>query len=382
MYVNKLGIILFMNRNKIKVIIKPTFECNLRCDYCYHSITDYEEGIMTEEILEKIICKIQERYSDVTYIWHGGEPLLYGLSFFSKAIELEKKYSNSTSIIRNHLQTNGTLISSKVLDFCQSNKITITISFDGPGELNVCRQGTELVENNIKKCINYGIKPSILAVINSYNVDRIIDTYNFAKEMKINIKFNPVFKTFEEDDSKYLLSSHRYSESILKLFDYWVFDIDSSIYVEPIMEYLQLCFKTGKGISCVYGSCLSNWLSFDFKGDIFPCGRNYSSEYCLGNINNVEQINQVFESEQFKNLLIGSILRKQYCSNNCEYYGLCNGGCNSNCLVNSRLDLPNLDHCTMFFTLFNHVKETIDVISDIKQEGRINPLLIKMLNDN
>ena len=85
---------------QITVIMKPTSECNLRCRYCYHANTDYETGIMTEKVLDAIISKVQSEYNDIVYVWHGGEPLLCGLDFFRKALQLEHKYIRDPMRIR------------------------------------------------------------------------------------------------------------------------------------------------------------------------------------------------------------------------------------------------------------------------------------------
>lgn len=115
---------------QITVIMKPTSECNLRCRYCYHANTDYETGIMTEEVLDAIISKVQSEYNDIVYVWHGGEPLLCGLDFFRKALQLEHKYIRDPMRIRNCIQTNGILLSKEVLQFCLENRISVTVSLD------------------------------------------------------------------------------------------------------------------------------------------------------------------------------------------------------------------------------------------------------------
>lgn len=82
------------------IMIKPAGSlCNLDCKYCYYldkaEIYGGKEPRMTEAMLEKVV---QEYISangvpEVTFNWHGGEPLVLGLDFYRKALEFEKKYA-------------------------------------------------------------------------------------------------------------------------------------------------------------------------------------------------------------------------------------------------------------------------------------------------
>ena len=78
------------------IMIKPAGSlCNLDCKYCYYldkaEIYGGKEPRMTEAMLEKVV---QEYISangvpEVTFNWHGGEPLVLGLDFYRKALEFE-----------------------------------------------------------------------------------------------------------------------------------------------------------------------------------------------------------------------------------------------------------------------------------------------------
>ena len=90
--------------------------CNLDCTYCYHlekenlyskSGRDYR---MRDEVLEAYIRQYVQAQpgQHVSFAWQGGEPTLLGISFFERAIELQKKHGGGKTI-DNSFQTNGTL---------------------------------------------------------------------------------------------------------------------------------------------------------------------------------------------------------------------------------------------------------------------------------
>lgn len=66
---------------------------------------------MSDELLEKFIKEYiqSQTTSQILFTWHGGEPLMRPLSFYRKALELQRKYAQGR-IIDNCIQTNGTLL--------------------------------------------------------------------------------------------------------------------------------------------------------------------------------------------------------------------------------------------------------------------------------
>lgn len=66
---------------------------------------------MSEELLERFTKQYIESQTQpqVMFTWHGGETLMRPLSFYRKAVELQKKYAGGRQI-DNSIQTNGTLL--------------------------------------------------------------------------------------------------------------------------------------------------------------------------------------------------------------------------------------------------------------------------------
>ena len=87
------------------IMIKPAGSlCNLRCLYCYYldkaDIYGGREPRMSLDMLETFVREYIEAndVQDVTFNWHGGEPLLMGLDFYQKAMELQRKYASGKTI--------------------------------------------------------------------------------------------------------------------------------------------------------------------------------------------------------------------------------------------------------------------------------------------
>ena len=86
--------------------------CNNCCGYCfYHNVDQTLKKVMSFELLESFIRQhVELVHGNLSFIWHGGEPLLAGLDFFEEVVRLQKLLIPKNKRIRNSIQTNGTLI--------------------------------------------------------------------------------------------------------------------------------------------------------------------------------------------------------------------------------------------------------------------------------
>lgn len=370
-----------MKNDSITIIAKPTSECNFRCKYCYHASTKYEAGLLELSKLEKLVRLAQEEYDRVDYVWHGGEPLLCGISYFQKIAELQKKYKRKDLVIKNSVQTNGYLLSNKFISFFRENEFNIGVSFDGPGECNILRQSANAVMKNIDSAQIVGLRLSSLSVIHALNCNRQIEIYEFFKSKKMSMKFNPIFSSGSAKQNPiYLLEIEQYIDSLKAFYDYWLVD-QNAVRADPLDQYIRMKL-TGKATECIYGSCLYHWLGIDQHGDIYPCGRSFGLDYRMGSISEINHISDIFKQQNYIDLLKKSIVRRSNCQNNCNYYGICNGGCNNNALIeNGRIDMNGGFLCKVLKDMYDYISMSIDVIlSDQGLLEKCNPLLKQALN--
>ena len=123
-------------------LVKPVGSlCNFDCSYCYYldkaDIYEGRQPQMSDEILEKYVKQFIEANDIpvITFVWHGGEPLIAGLDFYKKAIEFQNKYKGEKRI-DNTLQTNGMLINEEWCDFFVDNNFLLGLSLDGPEDVH------------------------------------------------------------------------------------------------------------------------------------------------------------------------------------------------------------------------------------------------------
>ena len=125
------------------VMLKPVGSvCNLACDYCYYLekgklYPETKNTVMSEQLLEKFIREYLEAQTtqQVLFTWHGGETLMRPISFYQKALELQRKYAAGRQI-DNCIQTNGTLLNDAWCEFFKANNFLVGVSIDGPQEFH------------------------------------------------------------------------------------------------------------------------------------------------------------------------------------------------------------------------------------------------------
>jgi uncharacterized protein len=134
----------------ISVIIKPTLECNINCRHCYHTPDERSPEKMRIEVLDRLFRMLSAEYESVWFVWHGGEPLLMPFRFYKEAFDLQERYFGKNSRrTGNTIQTNGTMLDRKFINFCREKMINIGVSFEGPYN-DVLREMTDTVKEKIE----------------------------------------------------------------------------------------------------------------------------------------------------------------------------------------------------------------------------------------
>ena len=191
------------------VMVKPVGAvCNLACDYCYYLekanlYKDNPKHVMSDELLEKFIDEYinSQTMPQVLFTWHGGETLMRPLSFYKKAMELQKKYARGRTI-DNCIQTNGTMLTDEWCEFFRENNWLVGVSIDGPQEFHDEYRKNKMGKPSFVKVMQginllkkHGVEWNAMAVINDFNADYPLDFYHFFKEisnlhLSLNVSLN------------------------------------------------------------------------------------------------------------------------------------------------------------------------------------------------
>lgn len=134
-------------------------DCNIRCSYCYAKQGSYgrKRQLMDRVASKEVVRKVFAAFPDVKHMrFFGGEPLL-NVDVITEVCQFVRD-DLGQSHMKYSIETNGTLLTDKIIRIVKEYDIDLGISLDGPGELHdlhrVFADGTgthSLVWRNIKR---------------------------------------------------------------------------------------------------------------------------------------------------------------------------------------------------------------------------------------
>jgi uncharacterized protein len=120
------------------LILQSTPFCNLDCDYCYLPHRDSPKR-MSLEVIEAAVRNILRNGllgERLCVVWHSGEPLVVGTSFYRQAFDLIGSIVAGRCPIHHSIQTNATLIDGQWCELFAEHKVRVGVSVDGPARIH------------------------------------------------------------------------------------------------------------------------------------------------------------------------------------------------------------------------------------------------------
>ena len=370
--------------------------CNLSCEYCYYlekshlyaSPSDHRNFLMSDATLEAFTRQYiqSQTQPQVLFTWHGGEPLMRPISFYQRALALQRQYAGGR-VIENSLQTNGTLLTDEWCRFFHDNHWLIGISIDGPQEFHDeyrrARGGQpsfHKVMRGIELLERHGVEWNAMGVVNDFNADYPLDVYHFYKEIGARyIQFTPIIeRLLPHADGRHLASIADTADGTLAdfsvrpgqfahfactIFDEWVRHDVGETFVQLFDSTLACWVGQPPGV-CSMGSTCGHAAVIEHNGDVYACDHFVFPEYRLGNINDDSITAMMYSPRQ---RTFGDAKRDalpQQCRR-CTWLFACNGGCPKDRFRTAADGTPGLNYlCDDYRRFFAHVAPYMDFMKD------------------
>lgn len=377
-------------------MLKPVGSlCNLACDYCYYleKANLYAENrnhVMSEELLERFVKEYIESQTmpQVMFTWHGGETLIRPLSFYRKAIELQKIYAQGRQI-DNSIQTNGILLTDGWCRFFKENNFLVGISIDGPQEFHdeyrrdkMNRPSFTKVMRGIELLKKHDVDFNCMAVVNDYNVDYPLEFYRFFKEIGCQfIQFTPIVERIRKNEPKLKLATvenkeeeieiasfsvnpKKWGEFLCAVFDEWVKEDVGEIFVQLFDATLANWVGEKPGV-CTMAKTCGHAGVMEFNGDVYSCDHFVFPDYRLGNIYSKPLVSMMYSDRQLKFGSDKFDTLPQQCRE-CDMLFACYGECPKNRFAKDKYGNRGLNYlCEGYYAFFQHVAPYMDFM---KQE--------------
>ncbi len=320
--------------NSQVVIVKPTSRCNAGCRYC-SSYKESQPPDMSPDFLDKMYAELFEyaalqgkKY--ITFLWHGGEPLLMGKSFYDRAWGLTTTVKDLR--ITHILQSNMLLLDNDWVELLSRYNVHISSSVDPIGQDRILKDGRQQYPDWLDKFIlaaSGGLHLGLVFTVTPSHIDRYADVYHFFKNLQtlsarpLGVRLNPVYPAGAAKglDPGELIDPADYGEFLCRLWDLWCND-GKSFPLSPFTDWSE-----GKGTTCEFsGRCQDNFIEVSGNGDIHHCGRFTDAGLVLGNITNAKLVD-ILKHPQMKEIRRRSELLKDGSCKGCPFWELCMGGC-------------------------------------------------------
>ncbi len=380
------------------VMLKPVGSvCNLSCSYCYyleknallHPEGGITKSIMSDELLERFIREYMESQTQpqVLFTWHGGETLMRPLSFYKRAMELQKQYARGRQV-DNCIQTNGTLLNDDWCRFFKENNWLVGVSIDGPQEFHDeyrrNKQGLpsfHKVMQGIRLLNKHEVEWNAMAVVNDFNADYPLEFYRFFKEIGCRyIQFTPVVerlidgqgstrlasladKNGKENLADFSISPEQWGNFLCTLFDEWIKEDVGTYFIQLFDSTLANWVGEQPGVCTLARTCGHAGV-MEHNGDVYSCDHFVFLEYKLGNIYTHTLTEMMYSERQltFGNQKESSLPNQ---CRECDYLFACHGECPKNRFSTTSSGEPGLNYlCKGYHRFFEHVAPYMDFMKN------------------
>ncbi|BAY10999.1 radical SAM/SPASM domain-containing protein [Calothrix sp. NIES-2098] len=304
-----------------------TDRCNLRCDYCYlpHLAKDMSIDIGKAAIESTFRSASLNRYRRVKLKYAGGEALL--CSTLIKDLHLyAKSLSQQTDIILDGVVlSNGTLITSEIIEMLQTLNLRLMISLDGLSNFHNMQRfyaggkgSFQDVEQGIKIALQNGLIPDISITVSGRNAEGLPSLLEWILEYNLPFSLNFYRENeFSASHEDLQLEESKLIEGMLAAFKVIELKLPNRSLLGSLIDRANLSSPHQR--TCGVGQ---SYLVFDYKGKIAKC--QMQLDKTVSSINTQDPLTVVRQDKAgIQNL---SVEEKEGCRT-CEWKYWCTGGC-------------------------------------------------------
>ncbi|MBR2428816.1 MAG: anaerobic sulfatase-maturation protein [Alistipes sp.] len=380
------------------VMAKPVgAKCNLRCDYCYYLEKSEQCGgssqMMSDDMLELFVKEYihSQTTSDVLFIWHGGEPLLRPISFYERAVELQRRYADGRRV-DNCIQTNATLLDEEWCKFLGKHNFLVGVSIDGACEMHDAMRRTRNGESSFRDVIRgirllekYRVEWNAMATVNAANVERPLEFYRFFRDELAcrYLQFTPVVERISVEGgvprlmhagesggevTPYSITAEQWGRFLCAIFDEWVHNDVGEFFVQLFDTTLANWVGAPAGV-CTMSKYCGHSAVIEHNGDLYSCDHFVFPEYRLGNLRDSLLIDMMYGAKQraFGANKYTSLPQK---CRECRYEFACHGECPRNRFIVTEDGEAGLNYlCEGYYAFFEHAHEAMDYMRGQLEQG-------------
>jgi len=402
------------NGQGLHVVAKPVGPaCNLDCTYCFYLEKKalFDQGIsmrMSDSLLQSFIKNYLESQPtpEVEFVWQGGEPTLLGVDFFRRVVDHQRSCANG-KVIRNAIQTNGTLLNEEWCRFLKKHTFMVGISLDGPQAIHDRyrrdRQGKGShgrAMRGLSLLQRYGVEYNVLASVARETAMYPLDVYTFFRDAGVEfIQFAPVIERYANPlDStpglrlappaaldrperrmqvtEWSVEPEVYGDFLIAIFEEWVRNDVGQVFVMNFEWALNAWIGNASPV-CVHAKQCGRSLVIEHNGDVYACDHCVFPQYRLGNIEYDTLTAMVERSLRTRFGIDKEAALPRVCLE-CDVLAACQGGCPKHRFVQTSDNMYGLQYlCPGYKKFFLHIRKYLHLMTQLLE----NDLPVSLVMD-
>jgi uncharacterized protein len=336
-----------MNGRVFSVILLPTSECNVACDYCFerkepHRLSPALLPLLTRRLLDHLehenieVCEIY---------WQGGEAMIMGPEWFAEAGHLMGRAAAERGRkFVHYLQTN-------LISYSPSwNRViygmfngSVGTSMDYPNvHRKLFKSGpeayTKLWTRRLHEAREAGIKIGVIAVLHQASLEVGAERFYryFTEDLGLDdFQVNTPFAggPAKEVEGGFQLDNGELARFLGELFDIWMQKgYDASVSLGPFDALIDYFIGRPARLPCIWKeNCSNQFISVDARGTVAQCDCWVTShpEYFFGNMFREPDLTRMLKTSRARQDFVDRpkhLMEHEDCLA-CRYLSICHGGC-------------------------------------------------------
>jgi uncharacterized protein len=334
-----------MNVSPVELLVfQPTPFCNLNCSYCYlpHRTDRRILKVETVQITVERLLREDLLSSEVSIIWHAGEPLVVKREFYEGYFKAIRQVIGCAIKVRHYIQTNATLISDDWCNFFREHGVSVGVSIDGPAHVHNFSRHTRGGHGSFAQTMRgietlhaNGVPFHTISVITAASLNFPEGIHSFLASLGQD------YMAFNVEEQEGVNVSSSLAEKAKKVEDFFctVYRLARlSGFNPPIREFESAwqSIKSGRGSdqNCQiwpYRMFIVNVVGefTTFSPELLGMESTAYESFYLGSVVS-DSPRAVAESEKLQDLFQDIQAGVRLCQTTCEYFELCGGGSPSN----------------------------------------------------
>lgn len=359
----------------LSVILLPTLECNVACDYCFEKKSKIKLPLQQVPVLgQRLLEHLEFHHSRQAHLyWQGGEVMLLGPQWFDQACAvLNEMAETAGSTFHHHLQTNLIGWTRGWHEVVHRHfGSSLGTSMDYPNNHRRLKNGsteqyTELWLRAVKQAQDDGIDVGVIAVLHPASLEADpADFYRFFTEVagitdfQVNMPFpggpNDQVGTLDCDPLVTFLSG------LLKVWSET--GIEAGVKLGPFCELVDHFSGLQAQLPCIWQqNCANEFLAVDARGQTALCD-------CWVTSYKKQSFGNLFFNKSLRDMLNTSKARQEFLERprrlietescrSCEWLSMCHGGCPVRTFTAKGTVFAKDPYCEAYKAIFSQTRET------------------------